>query len=164
MSPTTPPRPTTIPSGQRTTPFGAIESPTILETIKGRTQVYRVDLLVALKKIWGNWITEHRNLLYKVVSGSCTDTELRQGLKFFYLRSTSFGNCVNQAYYFGDQTIPLLVRVVRPAREAIQNYYESMVRLTYSTGGEIIGLDKDYLYIQLREGGIMEVEGGEHIC
>lgn len=104
----------------------------------------RVDLLVALRSIWGASITVKRDMLYRLVSGNISDRELHTYLKYFYLRYPAFANFVDNAYYFGDTEVPFVQRVLGPARDRVQKYYEECV---VSAGSSIIGLDSDYLYL-----------------
>ena len=137
-----------------------MENPGLLNDVDDKLIIHRVDLLVALQAIWGENILRCRNQLYKLVSGSCTDIELRQYLKFFYLRSPAFSNFVTKEYYFGNQSKPLVRRIVEPARERIDTYYQQLVRM----GLNIIGQDEDYLYFSTETGEPPELKGVTRVC
>ena len=156
---TTPLHSTTL-CGQRITPFGAVETPGLLESIDENTIVYRVDLLSSLQSLWGEGILRCRHQLYKLVSGTCSDTELRQYLKFFYLRNPAFSNFVTREYYFGNQNIPLLRRIIEPARDRIRKYREELE----ARGFEVLGQDADYLYLQIDGEETPGIEGVERVC
>lgn len=160
MSRTMTPLPSTTLCGQRITPFGAVETPGLLEAIDGNSIIYRVDLLSSLQSLWGEGILRCRNQLYKLVSGTCSDTELRQYLKFFYLRNPSFSNFVTREYYFGNQNLPLLRRIIEPARERINRYYEELAGKNF----DIIGLDADYLYLQVDTDVAPDIKGVAKVC
>lgn len=146
--------------GQRITPFGAVETPGLMESVDENTIVYRVDLLSALQNLWGQGILRCRNQLYKLVSGTCSDTELRQYLKFFYLRNPAFSNFVTREYYFGNQGVPLVRRIIEPAREVIQKYREELE----AKGFDVLGLDSDYLYLKVDTEGTPDIKGAEQVC
>lgn len=136
-----------------------MENPTLLESLSEFGTVYRIDLLTALRSMWGESITKHRPQLYKLVSGTCTDTELQQYLRFYYLRCPAFTNFMTREYYFGKQDTPLLRRVIEPARECISRYAEKLAE----SGINTIGQHMDFLYFTLPEGA-PELKGAEVVC
>lgn len=148
--------------GQQITPFGAIEMTNLSSLLVGKSNIYRIDLLTSLCDIWGEWITTKREQLYRMVSGSCSDTELHQYLTYFYLRSSSFNNYVNDAYYFGQIEVPFITRIVQPARKRIDNYKVKVIQGAIKVGGKVIAIDRDFLYIQSVTP--IEVEGSERLC
>lgn len=160
MPPLTTPKSSMTPYGQRTTPFGAVESPEVLEVVKTMSGVYRLDLLKALRNIWGANILRYRCQLYKLVSGTCSDVELRQYLKFFYLRYPAFGNFVTQAYYFGDQEKTLLQRIIEPARECVDN----ALKFYTADGCEVVGQHADYIYFVPTKDDAPIMRGAEPVC
>ena len=135
-------------------PFGAVSSP-----MMNSNATHRVDLLVSLREIWGSNICNTRGLLYKLVAGTKSDTELHSLLKYFYIRHPAFTNFVNQAYYFGNQETALIRRIVVPARERIVNYQSVCMEHAAEAGVEVVGVSEDYLYL----GGPIDVEGCEPI-
>lgn len=163
MSQATEPLRTMTAYGKRTTPFGAEENPVVLERTKGRN-AYRIDLLLALREIWGDLVVSQRSALYSLVSGSCSDTQLQQICRYFYTRSTAFSNYANYAHFFGDPDTPYICRLVRPARQLIQQEYERASVDAVSTGCVVLGTDHDYLYVAAPNGMDVTAEGWEHVC
>lgn len=147
MSQTTTPLRSTIPCGTLTTPFGAVENPKNREQWTKIPGTHRVDLLVALRSVWGNNITRNRGTLYKLVAGKADDNELHSLLKYFYLRHPAFCNYVSSAYYFGNQDVSLIRRIISPARERILNYQNACLDAAYDAGVGVLGYDMDYLYL-----------------
>lgn len=154
------PRHSMTQSGKRTTPFGAVENPGLLTSANRQNTIHRVDLLTVLKHIWGESIMKCRAQLYKLVSGSCTDIELHQYLKFFYLRCPSFSNFVTREYYFGDQSKPLIRRIIEPARDRINSYHDQLCKLDI----DVIGVDEDYIYFYATNGLPTSIEEVAEVC
>lgn len=151
MLPTTTPLPGTTLSGQQTTPFGAVENQSLRESVKAYNNVYRFDLLISLRDLWGDKALKYRPQLYKLVSGTCTDIELHQFLVFFYLRCMAFSNFVTREFYFGDPSIPLIRRLVVPARERINSQYDKFRAGIENAGGRLLGQDMDFMYASMPE-------------
>lgn len=143
----------TTAAGQLMTPFGA----TVNKSLRSLKGVYRIDLLVALRKEWGNKITNNRDILYSMVAGTCNDAELQSRLRFFYLRYPAFANKVSLEYYFGDQGKSLLQRIIQPARAAILDYQNECVEAAHKCGLTVYGTDEDFLYVS----EALSVEGCE---
>lgn len=154
MSQVMTPQSTTTPCGAQISPFGAMTNP-----MASNNATHRVDLLVSLREIWGSSICNNRGLLYKMVAGTKTDTELHSLLKYFYIRHPAFTNFVNQAYYFGNQDVTLIRRIVVPARERILSYQSRCVETANAVGVAVVGFSEDYLYL----GGPIDVEGCETV-
>lgn len=163
MSQATTPRPTTIASGKQMTPFGAEENQLLLERMKGRN-CYRIDLLLALREVWGDLVVSQRSALYSLVSGNCSDTTLQQICKYFFARSTAFSNYADYAYYFGDQDVPYICRLIQPIRQIIQQEYERARCDAVAAGCAPLGMDHDYLYVVAPAGLEITAEGWEPVC
>ena len=159
----TTPLPGMTPSGQLTTPFGATENQTLRESVKSKENVYRFDLLTPMQETWGPLVLKYRDKLYKLVSGTCTDIELRQYLIYFYLRSPAFSNFVTFKFYFDDPDIPFIRRIVTPARDMVKAQARIMINKVYTEGGKPLGIDMDYLYAVMPK-GFVPVEGCELIA
>ena len=155
---------TMIVSGKRTTPFGAQEDPTILQKLPNKI-VVRVDTLACLKSLWGANILMARQHLYEMVSGTVSDEDFRDLITSYYKRYSAFANYVDEKYLFEDQDIPLLVRVINPAREAIKEYEKRIIAITRSHRGEFLGNDKDYVYVAFtHEGQVPNFEESKRVC
>ena len=159
------PQSTMILSGPQTTPFGAVENPFLEQYLLNTSRnILRVDLLVALQELWGDNIMRAREPLYKLVSGSCTDSQFQHLLSSNYKRFSAFANFVDERFLFGDQSVPLASRVIAPARAAIEAYKQKACRLAGMYHGTKIGEHHDYLYLMFRDGNIPNIVGGETIC
>lgn len=143
-------------SGSVTTPFGAVENTAVRDLAKMTPGSCRIDLLTSLQAIWGATITNKRDMLYRLLAGSLTDTELHSYLKYFYLRYPAFANYVDNAYYFGDTEISFIQRVIGPARERVESYYMDCTKVAREY---ILGVDSDYVYFKQE----VALEGCEHV-
>ena len=145
------------------TPFGSVEDCNLLNTLP-ENNVTRVDTLSALEGIWGENILEQREKLYKIVSGTCSDEEFRSLITEFYTTYAAFSNFVDEVYLFEDHNIPLVTRIIQPARNRI-NAMKSMIQTqcrTYS--GQIHGEHQDYVYISFTGPLRPKYERSEEIC
>lgn len=132
-------------SGVRITPFGAEENPDLLETLP-ETGVVRIDTLTCLEQLWGANILMSRQHLYELVSGDVTDEEFRLLISSYYKRFAAFANYVDEKYLFEDESVPLLIRIIKPVREMIDAYSESLIARSKQWGGKYLGKHCDYLY------------------
>lgn len=146
-----------------TTPFGAVEDYSLLQSLPGKS-VTRVDMLSTLENIWGENILEQRDKLYKIVSGACSDDEYRELITEFYLNYPAFSNFVDEVYLFEDRNIPLVTRIVQPARERIEEYKETIQLQCRSYSGEVLGEHQDALYISFTGPIRPTYERSEELC
>lgn len=152
---------TMTPCGPQTTPFGAVENPFLLDSLRGNNNyLYRVDLLYSLQNLWGENICNSRQHLYEIVAGTVSDTQLQELLLSYYKRFSAFANYVDTAYLFGDSKVPLLQRVLGPARECISAYQQRVQSICRQYGGEFHGLDMDYAYFSFPGPNFPDLNGG----
>ena len=130
------------------TRFGTIETncKNLYETpISGKT-IYRVDLLEALVDMWGSNVLMSRDLTYCLVSGSCTDDKYRSVIKSYYKKFIAFGNYINHIFIFGDKSLPYITRIIKPARAAIDEYYQTVCEEIENTGAKYLMRTHEYVY------------------
>lgn len=125
----------------------------------------KVDLLVALQELWGQSILQARAPVYRMVSGTCSDSAFQGLLCSHYKRFAAFANFVDERYLFGDSSIPLASRIITPAREAIRAYSEKVCRISAPWRGTRMGEHQDYLYIAFSSlDNIPDLRGGSPLC
>lgn len=151
-------------SGQRTTPFGARENPGLQERTMAFPNILRVDLLVALRDIWGEDIVADRDTLYRLVSGDCTDEELQELLCKYYEESAAFANYCDEQWCFGDNSETFLYRIIKPARDLIEKYRNIITGTLRANKCICHGEDQDYMYLQCLSQYVPSYEGGEKLC
>lgn len=154
---------TTIVSGRQTTPFGAVEDPSLLQGLPEKG-VLRVDTLSCLKEIWGDNILMGRQHLYRLVSGKVSDAEFQELLVSYYKRYSAFANYVDEKYLFGDTNIPLVTRIIKPAREAIGEYTKTVMRVGRIYSGTYLGNHQDFVYLAFTSDLLPEFDGGCRLC
>ena len=154
---------TMIASGIRTTPFGAREDPTLLTRKKYKT-VCRVDTLACLKEIWGENILSARQHLYELVSGTVSDEDFQALITSYYKRYSAFANYVDEKYLFESKDIPLLARIIQPARERIRTYEFHLLDMCKGYRVHYIGNHQDYAFFEVRGDHIPPFEESKIIC
>lgn len=133
----------TLQYGIQMTPFGAP-----CQDVTETEVTEKIDLLVPLAEIWGDIAIANRNVLYAFISGDCDDAVLHQFSKYLYLRSPAFCNYVTEKFYFGDQDTPLLQRIIKPARDIVMDYMNTMTTRELNKGSKILGVNNYYLYVE----------------
>lgn len=148
------------------TRFGAkeIDKPTLYDKpIPGKV-IVKVDTLDILKDIWGVTILMSRDKVYRLVSGNVSDEEYRALICSYYRKYSSFCNYVTDKYIFGDKNIPLVRRIIEPARELISLHTDEVIRILEQSGGKYLTTTHDYLYYAYMHDKIPEVRGMTLIC
>lgn len=153
---------------QVVTRFGAIETsnPNLYRTpIKGK-RIYELDTLVVLKEIWGDNILQSRRNTYKIVSGKCSDIEYRQLLQSYYRKYAAFTNYVNNAFLFGDRTVPEIRRLVLPARDLVDNYASMLMEEIANRSMKFLMRTHDYIYcaVPYESKHTMSIDGTVVVC
>lgn len=149
------------------TTFGAVEisCPEIYETALKNKIIVRVDLLECLRPIWGNDCQIYRCLLYKLVSGSCSEDVHRKLFASFYRKYKSITLYVNNLYNYGEKDIPIILRTITPIRELINNYRQEVMDVCSSCGGKYLTATHDYIYYAFVPGASLpNIKGVKVIC
>lgn len=153
---------TTTASG-RQTPFGATENPGLLLSLPDKI-VLRVDTLSCLKELWGDNILMARQHLYELVAGTVPDVDFQGLITSYYKRYSAFANYVDEKYLFGEKSLPLVVRIIEPARTTIREYEQRLIAISRQYGGEYLGNHQDYAYFSFRTEFLPEFEESCRIC
>lgn len=150
-------------SGKRTTPFGAKENQDLLNDLPDRV-VLRVDTLSCLKEMWGDNILMARQHLYELVAGTVSDSDFQVLITSYYKRYSAFANYVDEKYLFGEKSLPLVVRIIEPARTAIAEYEQRLIAISRQYGGHYLGNHQDYAYFAFKNDYLPEFEESCRIC
>ena len=148
------------------TRFGAKETnyPTLYDSpLPGKT-IVKVDTLDILKDIWGTTILMSRDKVYRLVSGNISDESYRKLLCSYYMKYSSFCNYVTDKYIFGDKNIPLIRRIIEPARDIISLHTEEVCNTLKNSGGKFLMVTHDYVYYSYNHDNIPELRGMTKIC
>lgn len=150
------------------TTFGAVEvsCPKLYETPLDGMTILRVDLLECLRDIVGDNCLMYRDLFYKLVAGSTeTQAEHIELFESFYRRFEKFTAYVNNLYYYGESTIPLIPRVLNELRDVINANADASAQLLNNSGGKYLVHTHDYLYYGFKKVvAVPEVKGSLKIC
>ena len=153
----------TTASGKRTTPFGAVENPELLLNLPDKV-ILRVDTLSCLKELWGDNILMARQHLYELVAGTVSDEAFQGLITSYYKRYSAFANYVDEKYLFGEKSLPLVVRIIEPARAAIKEYEQRLIAISRQYGGQYLGNHQDFAYFAFKHTSLPEFEESRRIC
>ena len=151
----------------RETTFGAIEinCPEVYEKPIEGMRVVRVDLLECLREVLGDNCFIYRDMLYKLISGSCSKEEHLDLFQSYYRRYEGVTAYVNELFYYGESEIPIVPRVLQDVREKINSHKVEVTNRLTSSGGKFLVNTHDYLYFAFKGNTIVpDVKGVYVIC
>lgn len=149
------------------TRFGAVETnnPSLYDKPLENKVIVKVDILDILRDYWGETILMSRDKVYRLVSGSISDEGYRKLLCSYYMKYSGFCNYVTDKYIFGDKNIPLIRRIVEPARDIISLHKTEVCSELKASGGKYLMETHDYIYYAFSaSSSIPEVRGMTVIC
>lgn len=139
--------------------------PKLYETPLVGKVIVRVDLLRCLDTVWGTDCQIYRKLLYKIVSGSCTEEEHRQLFASYYRKYNKITNYVNNQYHYGETNVDIIVRTIGPIRELINEHWIKVSTELSNAGGKFLCTTHDYIYFVFKPGvTIPDMNGVKIIC
>ena len=149
------------------TRFGAVEisESRIYNTpIPGKV-ILRVDCLDCLRDKFGDDCFICRELFYTILSGEHPIYNANEILASYYRKYKTFTDYVNDRYFYGDASIPLLERCALPLRERVDAYKNEMMQYLSDMGGKFLIQTCDFLYYAFNSTArIPEVKGAKVIC
>lgn len=148
------------------TRFGALETnmPNLYDQpIKGQITI-KIDTLDILCDIWGENILMSRDKVYTLLSGNTTDERYRAILMSYYRKYAAFCNYVTDKYIFGDSKVPLIRRIVEPARCMVNEHAEQVKGVMKFDGCTYLMQSHDYLYYLLPNDSRPKIRGAIFIC
>lgn len=149
------------------TTFGAVEitCPKIYEKPLEGLRIVRVDLLECLRECFGDNCFIYRDLLYKLVAGSCSKAEHIELFASFYRRYENITAFVNDLYYFGETEIPIIPRTLQKVRDMIIEYRSTITPLFENAGAKYLVETHDYIYYAFKGNNVVpDVKGVTVIC
>ncbi len=149
------------------TPFGVpeLDNPKVYDNPIPNKVILKVDLLELLKDRFDEPCFICRDIMYALFSGSHGFYDCNQIFYSYYKKFPSFRRIINDAYYYGDDSIPLFERVVLPIREELNKYMYYVITGLKDSGGKYLVSTHDYVYFAFKEGNyIPDKFGGIRIC
>ena len=142
-----------------------LNCPEVYEKPINGMRVVRVDLLECLRESLGDNCFIYRDLLYKLLSGSCSREEHVKLFQSYYRRYQGVTSFVNEIYYYGESEIPIIPRVLQTVREALDAYRESVVTALSDAGGKYLTITHDYVYFAFKGNNqVPDMKGIKIIC
>lgn len=124
--------------------------------------IVRVDLLEALRDIFGDSAFIYRDCVYKVIA---YNDNLNDLFASYYRRFPTFRAYVNEVYAFGDNSVPIIDRVVNPLREKVKENGVSVYETLYNMGGKYLLRTHEYLYFAFNtKPNVNCIKGAVCIC
>lgn len=127
--------------------------------------IVRVDTLECLRSQLGDECFICRELLYTILAGQHEIYDPNDVLASYYRKYKPFTEYVNDKYYFGDDSIPILERVALPLRESVNEYRNTVMDKLGKLGGKYLVQTHDYVYYSFNVKPNLEgIEGVTVIC
>lgn len=144
------------------TRFGAVEvtTPRIYEEPIAGKFIVRVDTLTVLKERIGEACFAYRELVYAIVAGTDSPYDYRKLFASFYKKYPEFRGYVNDLYFYGDTSIPIIDRVVDKLRELITGYRDSVASCFDGAGGKYLLYTHDFIYYAFRNKDVIPKREG----
>lgn len=124
--------------------------------------IVRVDNLNCLRGKLDDSCFICREILYNMLAGN---KDYQTILMSYYRKFQSFRILVNDAYYYGDDTIPIVERVLLPLRQEINEFAQKTSGKLKDAGGKYLVLSHDYLFYAFHDSSrVPEIEGAKYVC
>lgn len=149
------------------TPFGVqeLDCPKVYDKPIQNKIILRVDILDKLHDRFDAPCFAYREIIYALFSGSKGYYDCNDIFYSYYRKFASFRKIVNEAYYYGDDRIPLFERVVMPIRDELNKHTAQTIKLLHDNGGKYLTSTHDYVYFAFPIGSnVPEIPGGVKIC
>lgn len=149
------------------TPFGVqeVDCPKVYDKPIPNKVIMRVDALEILHDRFDDSCFICRDILYALFSGSKGFYNCEDIFYSYYKKFASFRRVINDAYYYGNDSIPLFDRVVYPIRSELDKHKLEISDQLKNSGGKFLLNTHDYIYYAYPVGAtIPDVIGGTKIC
>ena len=156
-----------IEATMRETRFGAMEIsvPEIYDKPVSGKVIVKIDCLNCLRELLGNDCFICRELLYTILAGEHPLYNVNDVFASYYRKYANVTAYVNDMYYYGDDSIPILERCILPLRDKVNTYKDDLFQLLNDSGGKYLISTHDYLYFAfLPNAKLPEIKGAEIIC
>lgn len=142
-----------------------IDCPAIYDTPINNRIILRIDTLECLKDEFDSSMFVNRDFLYALLSGQTSPYNYNELLQSFYRCQPKFMEHVNQVYFYGDNDIPIVNRILLPLRKRIDDYTLSIKELFDATHNKFLVQTHDYLYYSVYDkDSVPDVKGMIFIC
>lgn len=139
--------------------------PTIYDAPIAGKYIARVDTLDVLKQVIGEPCFAYRKLVYAIVAGTDTPYDYRKVFASFYKKYPEFRGYVNDLYFYGDTSVPIVNRVVEQLRILINQYRKNMSDCFDGAGGKYLLYTHDFIYYSFKNNEVIpDREGVCVIC
>lgn len=131
------------------TPFGVaiVEAAEIYERpLPNSKHLIKVDALSSLYGLLGEEPFICRDLTFCVISGDNRTYDLQKVFASYYRKYPRITEYVNNIYVYGNNTVPMFDRAVRPLRNQVDAYKSKCMDVLQDAGGKYLVESKDILY------------------
>lgn len=149
------------------TPFGVqeLDCPKVYDKPIPNKIILKVDILDLLHDRFDEPCFYYRDILYALFSGSKGYYDCNNIFMSYYRKFPSFRRIINDAFYYGDDSVPLFERVVYPIRQELNNHTAETIETLRNSGGKFLINTHDYVYFAFPIGSaVPDILGGEKIC
>lgn len=116
------------------------------QPLKNGKTIVRVDTLYCLLDKVDESCFLNRDMLYAIVAGESDKYDINKLFADFYKRYPKIRKYVNDVYYYGDGTIPIIQRAIIPLREEIDTYAIGVDEILHGEHGKYLLKSRDYIY------------------
>jgi len=142
-----------------------ISEPTIYDKPVIGKVILRVDTLDCLRNILGDDCFICRELLYTILAGDHVIYNVNDVFASYYRKFKPVREYVNNLYFYGDNTIPILERSILPLREKVNNYRKEVIETVCGCGGKFLVQTHDYVYFAfIPTAKLPDIKGAKIIC
>lgn len=112
-----------------------------------RKMLIKCDKLECFKALWGEGILVARDNIYILVSGDSDDITYKGILCSYYKTHSKFAKYIDELVYYGNTSLPLILRITRAFRNELNAYKSTIVSALSSLyGTKFLLEDKEYMY------------------
>ena len=106
-----------------------------------------------------------RELLYTILAGEHQIYNVNDVFASYYRKYKKVTAYVNEKYFYGDDTVPIMERSILPLRDIVNEYRDEVFNTLNNAGGKYLVQTNDFLYFAYTpEARIPELKGVKVIC
>lgn len=151
----------------RETRFGAVEIsvPKIYNQPLANKVIARVDTLACLREQFGDEPFICRELIYTILAGEHELYDVNNVFASYYRKYKTITEYVNEKYYYGDDSIPMLERCILPLRNEVNSYRDDVLETFTNAGGKYLVQTHDFVYFAFTPNAkVPDMKGVKVIC
>lgn len=124
--------------------------------------IVRVDCLRCLDNVFDNAAFIYRDIIYNIIAGKGDTCD---AVSSCYRRFKEFREYVNNCYFFGDDSVPIVDRLVDPMRESVNDYMSQCKQMLSAMGGKYLITTHSYVYFAFNnKPNIDNIKGAITVC